>query len=803
MFVSLNWLQDFVHFHESYADLAHRLTMTGLEVEQVEERGAGLESVVVAHLQDVQPHPQADRLTLCHVDDGQDIYPVVCGAPNHKTGDKVAFARVGTRLPGDFKIKKSKIRGQTSMGMLCSEKELGLSEEAEGIIILDPEAPVGTPVMAYLGLQDTRFEIGLTPNRADCLSHLGVAREIAALTHSSLTWPQGQIAESGPDTTELTSVTIDDSQRCPRYCARLIRGVTIGPSPLWLRQRLETVGIRSINNVVDVTNYVLMELGHPLHAFDFQRLRQQRIEVRTAREQEKITTLDGREHILEQGDLLICDGQGPVALAGIMGGGNSEVSAETVDILLESAYFEPLGIRRTSRRLGIQSDSSYRFERGADVDMAPKALERAVALIQKLAGGQVAQGMLDNYPAPLEQQQIPFYPRQANDLLGLELSPNQMASLLRCIGLAVAEKEAEQWQVTVPNYRHDLQRPVDLVEEIARLNGYDTIPTTMPGGAITKRALQNMARPGFAEQLRQQLVACGLQETVSYSFVDPRWWDAIGLPTDDPRRQHVAICNPLSEDQAVMRTTLVPSMLATVKHNLAYGQDHLRFFELRPVYRQATAGAPEEELHLCVALCGRRDPEGWAQSQQQVDFFDLKGALERLFQSMRIEPIAFTSAQQQQPYLHPGVAAQVQSKDVILGQAGEIHPGVLAHWDIKQPVYLAELRVASLEKCRQEKFTYTPISRYPASFRDTALLVAEGVTAAQIQETLASQPGKYATEGVIFDVYQGQGIPAGQKSIALRVRYQAQHKTLTDDEINRAHEKLVNHLCQVLEAQVR
>ncbi|MBE0598549.1 MAG: phenylalanine--tRNA ligase subunit beta, partial [Desulfuromonadales bacterium] len=622
MIVTYNWLKEFVDLDLAPEELAHRLTMAGLEVEAMEKLGEGLDRVVVARLISVEPHPEADRLTLCQVDTGSETLPIVCGARNHKTGDLVALAQVGATLPGDFRIKKSKIRGRESMGMLCSEKELGLAEESEGIQILPPGLELGQPVFLAMGLKDVRFELGLTPNRADCLSVIGVAREVAAMVGRPLRLPRPQLPEAGRAISEQTSVSIEDPERCPRYAARLIRGVQIGPSPDWLVRRLQTVGLRSINNVVDVTNLVLMELGQPLHAFDFQLLRGGRIVVRPAREGELFTTLDSQSRPLKQTDLTICDGEGPVALAGIMGGENSEIRPQTIDILLESAYFNPTTIRRTSKRLGLHTESSHRFERGVDIDLVPIALDRAAALILELAGGEAARGRLDVYPRPVAARQLTISPRRSEEILGLSLPAAEIARLLRGIGLQVeregdgADADADaSLKVTVPVFRHDLEREIDLIEEVARLNGYDRIPVTMPvGGALCHPPRESQRQ---LRRLRDLLVGAGFSEVINYSFVAPAGVDRLGLAEGDPRRQMVRVLNPLTEEQSVMRTTLMPSLLETVARNLAYRSRDLRLFELRPVFHpQAGDELPVEKMRLTAVVCGRREPEGWAQGNE-------------------------------------------------------------------------------------------------------------------------------------------------------------------------------------------
>ncbi len=803
MIVTQNWLKEFVDFDLSPEELAHRLTMAGLEVDAMEKIGEGLDDVIVARLAAVDPHPDADRLTVCRVETGRETLQVVCGARNHRAGDLVALAQVGSVLPGDFKIKKSKIRGQESMGMLCSEKELGLAEESEGILILPKGLEIGLPVFAALGLKDVRIEIGLTPNRPDCLSQVGVAREVAALAGRALHLPAPKVVEQGPEIASQASVVIEDAARCPRYAARLVTGVAIGPSPAWLVRRLEGLGLRSINNVVDVTNYVMMELGHPLHAFDFHLLRGRKIVVRRAEDKEVFTTLDSQERRLCADDLMICDGEGPVALAGIMGGENSEIRPETTDVLLESAYFQPAGIRRSGKRLGLHTESSHRFERGADVDMVPVALDRATALILEVAGGTAARGMIDVYPKPFEPTQIRIRTERTNQILGLKLQTEEIQQLLRSIGLegrASGTKE-EALVVSVPSFRPDLEREIDLIEEVARLNGYDKIPVTMPSGRVVSHRPPEHQR--LVRKVRDGLVAAGFSEVINYSFLSPRAWDQLQLDSADPRRKTVAILNPLNEEQSVMRTTLVASLLETAARNLSYRSRDLRLFELRPVF-EAREGEelPTERLRLTALVCGRRLPEGWAQQSAEVDFFDIKGVAEGLLEGFRVDHLSW-DASRSEPFLHPGKSCFLKRGDTLLGTIGEVHPKVLDGFDIDLPVFLLDLDLEALFSLARDFSKFQALSRFPDVYRDSALLLDEGISAAEVFEAVAKARSKDVEEVVLFDLYRGQGVPEGKKSLAIRVRYRSAEKTLTDEEINGAHTRLVKSLCGNLGAEIR
>jgi len=802
MIVTYNWLKEFVDFDFTPQQLCDRLTMAGLEVDALVNIGGDLDSVIVAQLDAVEAHPDADRLTVCQVNTGTDVVQVVCGATNHKTGDLIALAQPGSVLPGDFKIKKSKIRGQVSLGMLCSEKELALAEDSPGIMILPPGLPLGQPVFDVLGLKDYQIEIGLTPNRPDCLSVVGVAREVAALSGAELKIPVPQLSEVASPIIESASVTIENEEGCPRYAARMIKNVKIGPSPDWMVHRLETVGMRSINNVVDVTNYVMLELGHPLHAFDFRYLHGGKIIVKSAGDGEKFTTLDDQTHTLCAEDLMICDGQQPVAMAGVMGGLDSEVKDDTETILLEAAYFKPTMIRRSSKRHGLHTESSHRFERGADIDMIPIALDRAASLIAELSGGQILSGMIDVYPHHLKPVSIEINIQKTKDLLAIPVDRETTQSLLESICLSVKSgASSDSLQVEVPSFRPDLEREVDLIEEVARLYGYDQIPVTMPVGTVDAKLPP--LRQRTKKVLQDGMVAAGFAEAINYSFVASDSVEKIGIPANDRRSVQVGILNPLSEDQSVMRTSLVPSLLETVSRNLNFRSSDLRLFELRPVFLVSSeSGACIEQLSLTAVMSGQREPEGWSQSAATVDFYDLKGVVEELLATIGISDVIYDS-EISQPYLHPGKSCRLLSGSQQLGFLGEVHPEILTRFNIDQPVYLCELDIEVILTLSGEFSQFKPLSRFPDMLRDSALLLDESVTAAQVMEIVNRGKNKFFESAIIFDLYTGKGIPDGKKSLAIRVRYRDLEKTLTEVEVNKSHDRLIRSLCHQLNAEIR
>jgi len=802
MIVTYNWLKEFADFDYTPQELCDRLTMVGLEVDALEEIGGGLDSVIVAKIEEVEPHPDADRLTVCQVNNGTEVVQVICGAKNHKTGDFVALAQPGSVLPGDFKIKKLKIRGQVSMGTLCSEKELGVADAAAGIMILSSDLEIGMPVFEALKLKDFMIKIGLTPNRPDCLSVVGVAREVAALCDQKLKLPLPELTESSSKIEDKTSISIEDPEYCPRYAARMINQVKVGPSPDWMVRRLESVGMRSINNVVDVTNYVMMELGHPLHAFDFNLLQEKRIIVKRSLPDEKFMTLDEQQHVMMAEDLMICDGERAVAIAGVMGGQNSEVQDGTETVLLEAAYFNPTAVRRTSKRHGLHTESSHRFERGADIDMIPVAIDRAAYLIADLSGGQVLSGVIDNYPRKLEPVNIEVSLHKITALLGIQIDCDTVQTLLESIGLAVQPGSTiDSLSVSIPSFRPDIEREVDLIEEVARLYGYERIPVSMPVGTVNAKL--PAPRLKTQRQLRQLMVKTGFSEAMNYSFIAADAIQKIGLDPLDSRLQQVPILNPLSEDQAVMRTSLVPSLLETVSRNLSYRSFDLQLFELRPVFlSQGNHTECLESLTLAGVMTGRREPEGWAQSGQQVDFYDLKGVVEEILSVLYLEDVTFDT-QQIQNYFHPGKSCSLDLGQNRLGCIGEVHPQVLDQFNIDQVVYLFELNVEKMIEFTGCFAKFKPTSRFPDMIRDSALLLDESIRADHVLNIVKRAKLKSLDSVNLFDLYTGKGIPEGKKSLAIRVRYRDMERTLTEEEVNKFHGKLIRSLSQQLGAEIR
>lgn len=801
MIVTYNWLKEFVDVELPPAELADLLTMLGLEVERMESRGAGMDEVVVAVVQERAQHPNADKLSLCKVNDGTEVLDIVCGAQNFKAGDKVALARTGAVLPGGFKIKRSRIRGEESWGMLCSEKELGLADESAGIMVLAPDLPLGLPLFEALGLKDTIFEIGLTPNRADCLSVIGIAREIAAKLGKKVRYPGQTVVESGPSISAVASVVVEDSRLCPRYTARYVSGCKIAPSPQWLADRLKAVGMRPINNVVDVTNYVLIEYGHPLHAFDFNLLSGGKIIVRRAEEGENFTTLDGQARQLKPADLTIRDAEKVVALAGIMGGENSEISEHTADILLESAYFNPSAIRLTSKKLGLHTESSHRFERGADILILPRALDRAASLIAELAGGSVATGTIDIYHGTVEKKKIRARLERINRMLGTSLTAEEVIRIFHCLEFAVETVEPGIFEVEAPSFRVDIEREIDLIEEVARLNGYDNIPVTMPKARVFSDRPSRHQK--LENRLRDLLVSHGYNEVINFSFISPDAYGKILLEDDDPRRLSIRLLNPLVEEQSVMRTALLPGLLETAARNASFRILNQRIFEMRRVYLpRPDRELPDEPIYAGGLLAGARDPEGWNQPKAAADFYDIKGVVENLLEQLKISGVVF-EAKDPENFYHPGKACTIRVKGEIIGSLGEIHPTVQENYGFEKPLYYFELNFEKLVACGADEVAVYAPPRYPDTFRDIAMILDEETPAVEILNCIANLKENEIEGAEIFDLYKGEHIPPGRKSIAVRVRYRSQDKTLTDDEITRLHTRVVDTVTKKLNAAIR
>ncbi|MBU2488125.1 MAG: phenylalanine--tRNA ligase subunit beta, partial [Proteobacteria bacterium] len=771
MRISYSWLSKYVDLPADPQGLADTLTMAGLEVEAVWDRHAFLDTVRVARVLSCEPLAGSDHLSLCRVEAGGSPVSVVCGAGNVRVGLLAPLALPGTRLPDGSVVEAREVRGLRSEGMLCSEWELGVGLDRSGLMELSSGLAVGASVNKALGLSDPCLEISITPNRPDCLSLLGIAREVSAITGAALRPPEAALPPGEGDITAHTSVTIDSPDHCPRYSARLLLSIAVGPSPFWLADRLISLGLRPINNIVDVTNFVMMETGQPLHAFDFDLLAQNRIVVRTASEGERFTTLDSQEKTLSADMLMICDGERPVALAGVMGGLNSEISGATKNVLIESAYFNPASIRKTARRLGYHTEASHRFERGTDPEGTVSAADRAAQLMLETAGGALVSGVADAHPAPWEGPVIGLSAARTNAILGTEIPAAEIRSLLASVSMEVRELSEDRMEVRPPGFRPDVTRPEDLVEEVARLWGYDRIPVTSPVSTMEAPAL-DPARE-FTARVKDLAVSLGFGETIQYSFASVDSPDRLGLPPDHEARRILPIRNPLTEDQAVMRTSLFPGLLETVARNLNQNNRDLWIFEAGKVFLARGADElPDEPQYLVLFMTGSRPGRLWGEKPEPCGFFDMKGAVEGLLAGARIpEPGFERLAAADCHALVPGRAASVRCRDALLGTLGQVRPEVAAAFGVKAPVFAAELSLDALLLSCADRVRYRPLPRFPATTRDVTLVLDRRVEASQVLARVRAFGHEWMESVDLVDVYEGQAIPEGRKSLSVRVTY--------------------------------
>lgn len=785
------WLREWVNPDIDTDALVHQITMAGLEVDAVEPAVPPFTGVVVGEIVRCQPHPDADKLRLCEVSDGSQVFPVVCGAPNAHEGLKAPFARVGAELPGDLKIKKAKLRGQPSEGMLCGASELGLEDLIDGLLELPADAPVGTDIRDYLSLDDTVIEVDLTPNRADCLSLRGVAREVSVLNRAPLNEPAIEAVPAAIDDT--FPITLDDSDGCPRYLGRVIRGVdATAPTPLWMIERLRRAGLRSIDPIVDVTNYVLLELGQPLHAFDLNKLAGG-IRVRRAKPGETLESLDDQTLELNDDTLVIADDSGPVALAGIMGGRPTAVAADTRDLFLECAFFSPLSIVGRARNYGLHTDASHRYERGVDPQLQQRAIERATALILAIAGGQagpvneaVDAGKLP-VPATIELEAA-----RVTRLLGTELDNADIVDILERLGMSVSETGAGRWSVTAPSWRFDMAIPEDLVEELARIHGYDRLPSRVPAGSPAGDSDREETLP--LRRLGDTLRDRGYLEAITYSFVAPEL-----LAKVDPEHRPLALMNPISADLGVMRTTLIAGLLNAAERNLNRQAGRLRLFETGLRFVPGEGDALTQEPMVAGLLFGSAQPAHWDGKPRPLDFYDLKGDVEALLALS--DTAAFTFRAGSHPAMHPGQCAVVERDGQVAGHLGRLHPRLAADLDLPEGLYLFELALAPLCEGRLPRFE--PVSDQPRVQRDLAFVVDAGVPAGDLVAAARAACDERLRQVHIFDLYQGEHIGAGRKSLGLTLTFQDPSRTLRDGQVNDLVEAVVSQLKQQFNATLR
>jgi len=804
MLVSYEWLKDYVEIDLSPEELAEKLTMTGIEVESVRQLDPGLKGVVVGKVLSVNKHPEADKLYVVQVDVKDEILDIVVGIANYETGDLVPVAKPGAVLPNGMKIKKTKLRGVNSNGMLCSSEELGLELCHEyGILVLDEVHPVGQEIADALGLRDWVLELGLTPNRSDCLGLIGLAYEVSAITGAPLKLDFPEVKEDEEDIVEMAQVRIIDEELCPRYSAKIIKNIKIQPSPLWYQRRLLSVGIRPINNIVDVTNYVMWESGQPLHAFDYDRVKDSTVIIRRAYKDEKLITLDEQERCLEEDMLVIADPSGAVALAGVMGGLSTEITEKTRDVLLESANFEPTTIRKTSRDLGLRSEASLRFERWVDPNGTVDAANRAAQLLARLANGQVVKGTLDEYPVVKGKTSVHFRPDKARKIIGLNLADSEMKSIFNKLGLSVSEVNDNNFKVQIPTRRPDITREEDLVEEVARIYGYEHIETTLPRGTITQG--RKTREQKLVDMTKELLIACGLYEVITYSFVSSRILNDLKLEVNDYLRNVVNIYNPISEEQSVMRTTLLGNLLNVLKYNVNRNIYSQRIFELGNVFlpgeKSSANSLPEERETLTMALMGIWEEKNWQQKQNPVDFYYLKGIIEALLGRLGIVDYKFYPVKY--PSFHPARAAEIFIGEEKVGILGEVHADVASRFDLQERVYMAELNFKTLSRHAKMLINFKPLPRFPAVLRDIAVMVKEDVLSHDISREIFNAGGELVENVTLFDMYQGEQISTGYRSLAYSIVYRSKQKTLTDEEVNEVHQRIIKSLEEEFGAGLR
>jgi phenylalanyl-tRNA synthetase beta chain len=795
--VSLAWLREFVAIDLSAEKLAERLTMAGLEVEAIEPYGT-YERMLVGRIVGVEPHPNADKLAIASVDvGGGELLRVVSGAPNVQAGVRVPVALVGATLSDGERVAAVEIRGVPSTAVVLSEREIGISDDHSGVMELGDDAEPGTPIAKLFGTADEILEIGVTPNRGDCLSIVGVAREISALTGARLRIPPVRLSEKGAATAEAIRVDIRDADLCHRYVARVVRAVKIGPSPLWMRSRLESLGVRAINNVVDVTNYVMLERGQPLHAFDLAKLRGGVIIVRRAAAGETVRTLDGVDRLLEPGDLVIADGEGPVAVAGVMGDERSGVGASTRDVLLESAWFLPSTVRRTSRRLGLRSEASLRFERHVDVGGTPLAADRAVELLAKLGNGEIAAGRVDAYPKPYAPTPVLIRSDRVNRLLGTSLPVTEIGQSLRRVSASVKAAGKGGYLCTPPSYRSDLTREADFVEEVARLAGYDKVPSTQPRAAFgtastdRSRALTGMARELCASQ--------AMNEMNNLRFVAADWnrrFPGLAPASAKP----IALQNPMTADTAEMRMSLVPNLVAAAVRNRRQGEASIRAFEFGTVFWND--GEIRERQAVGGLLMGPVARRGLLAEEREESFYDAKGVVETLLEGLRVRGVRWSAADVP-AFLHPGKAALVRVGDDTLGFVGGLHPRIARAADLGADAWVIELDFEKLESYASQRVTFQQLPKYPAVVRDLAIVADEGFESQAVLDTIAGCSDLPVESARLFDLYRGKPLPQGKKSLAYSIAYRSADRTLTDEEVNRFHQSLIERVTRNLGVALR
>lgn len=794
MLISLDWLKQYVDIKEDIPQLENALTMIGQEVEAIDIQGKHLDNVVIGQITEYGKHPNSDKLTLLKVNVGdEEELQIICGAPNHKLGDKVVVAKIGAVLPGDFKIKKSKIRDVESFGMLCSQVELGIGEDGDGIIILPEDAPIGEEYRKYAGLDDVIFELEITPNRPDCLSHIGIAREVAAYYGRKVKYPSYTLSEVIDSVNNYAKVRVEDKERCKRYMGRVIRNVTVAESPEWLKKRIRAMGLKPINNIVDITNFVMFEYNQPMHAFDLDKLENNTVVVRAAENGEKITTLDGVERELVNGELVIADEVKPIAIAGIIGGQATQIEAETKNVFLEVAYFTPDNIRKSAKKLGIVTDSGYRNERGLDIENLPEVIDRAAALIAEVASGEVLDEVIDKYIEKPQKFEIPLNLTKLNTFIGKKLEFDTVGKILSNLGLGIKTLSQDMLLITPPTYRTDLTRPEDLYEEVIRMYGFENIEAVMPVEDI-ESGLKD-SKISVADNLKEILKEIGLHEVINYTFIPREALDILKI-----KDKVIEISNPLSEDMVIVRPTLMYSLLANIRDNFNRNQFDLRFFEVSKVFTPAEELA-NEDLRICVAIAGKPERTLWNPKPKAYDFYTMKGYVEKLLEYMGINRYKLERSSNEN--FHPGRSADIKIGNDVIGTFGEVHLDVLEAMDIKRErAYVADIDLARAEKYIKSAVKYERIVKYPEVTRDLAIVMDKDILVGNMVEDL-KRVSPLIEKIEIFDVYEGEKIDADKKSVAISIVLRNKVKTLEEKEINDVVTKVLETISKKYRGEIR
>ncbi len=811
MKLSHNWLQQYIKFKLTPDELSEKLTMLGLEVEGYERPGEKYNGFVVGKVVEVQKHPNADKLSVCKVDIGKEQLQIVCGAPNIAAGQKVAVGLAGAVVPKNqhdpngkpFTLSNVKLRGVDSFGMICSEYELDLGSDKNGILVLDSKAKVGQNLSTYLGLDDIVYEIGITPNRPDLLSHFGVAREIGILVSKRPTLPKVKLKESKVSINKYFSVKVEDKSNCARFAVRMIRNVKVGPSPAWLQNALSAVGLRPRSNIVDITNYVMLECGQPMHAFDYSLLKGGKIVVRQAgggevrgsgsSVEETFVTLDGKEHRLPSEAVMICDAERPVSIAGIMGGENSEISNSTTDIILEAAYWNPSSIRRTAKILGIQSDASYRFERGADPNASEYALDRAVQLILETAGGELMKDKIDVYPKPIREKTVSLRTRRCNEVLGTSLTSVQIIDLLKELGVTRVKSTKDQSFFKVPTYRIDIEREIDLIEEVARVYGYNNIESKTLSAIDFNHSF---GKEVLADRMREILVGFGFQECLTISIQDE---ETARLASMAP----VRLQNPLGKEMSTMRSSLIPGLLQTAAHNQRHGNTNLRLFEIGHVFEESSepqlVGRAREESRLCLLLSGKDSPRHWDSENRDVSVYDLKGEVSDLLDACGLDSWRYIYYSKSETLADNPIFVEINGATV--GFLGRVKQDICTKFGFENEAYVAELSIASLKSNKLKMYNQLP--RFPRVLRDVAFTLDASIEAGRVEKCLRDCGGDLLQEVELFDVYEGKNLPTGKRSLAFTLVLLSPERTLIESEIDSEVQRIVKRIQQEFNAELR